>query len=278
MIAWSSTRTLVAGLALIAVTNAVALISVAYNRSDTESTVRLTQRELAQPYRWRGAHENSGIALSLQWRVLEDEAADSHFFNTFYAGVGGAPLWLDRAKLETLGFAASQLDAIAKGRDRHRDPLSKEVLLVLEFDGLAYQTSLERVRRYAQSESAKGGKEAAEAKKLLDSEQAENSRLFVFDAGLDLAALHAKYPDQARYAIVRGQVQPQLRTENRAPGILGYISELSIHEINVPFDFRNVFESAPQLGENYRPKPLPYEVTVNFGMRLEPWITAAVRK
>jgi hypothetical protein len=78
--------------------------------------------------------------------------------------------------------------------------------------------------------------------------------------------------------ITRLSVQPQLRSDKRATRILGYISEISIYEINVPFEFRDVFESAPQMGENYRPKSLPYDVTVNFGMRLEPWITTAARK
>jgi hypothetical protein len=278
MMTWSSTRTLALGLALIAVTNTAALIGVAYNRGDTESTLHLTQRELAQPNRWRGAHENSGIALRLEWRVLAEEAADSHFFNTLYPGSGGAPPWLDKAKLETLGFATSQLETLGKRRDLPRAQLAKEVLLVLELDGPAYQASLERVRRYVESQAAKGIKEGTELKKILEAEQGANSRLFVVDAGLELAALRAKYPDLARYAIVRGQVQPQLRSENRASRLLGYISEISIHEINVPFEFRDVFEFAPQMGENYQPKPLPYDVTVNFGKRLEPWITAAIRK
>ena len=278
MMTWSGTRTLALGLALIVVTNTVALIGVAYNRSGVESTLHLTQRDLPQSNPWRSAHENSGIALSLQWRVLEEEAADSHFFGTLYPGSGGAPPWLDKAKLETLGFAASQLETIGKRGDRPRAQLAKEVLLVLELDGPTYQTALERVRRYVESQVAKGGKEAAEAKKLVAAEQGVNSRLFAVDAGLDLAALRAKYPDLAHYAIVRGQVRPQLGSEKRAPKLLGYISEISIREINAPFEFRNVFEFDPQVDENYQRKSLPYDVTVNFGKRLEPWITAAIRK
>lgn len=281
MMTWSSTRTLALGLALIVVTNAVALIGVAYNRSEAESTLHLTQRELAHPYPypWRGARENSGIALRLEWRVLDEETAEQRYFAMLYPSAGGAPSWLDKAKLEALGFAASRLETIRKQGDRHRAELSKEVLLVLELDGPAYQASLERVKRYVESPAAKGKREDTELKKILEAEQGENSRLFVVDAGLDLAALRAKYPDHARYAIVRGQVQPQLRSETRAPKLLGYISEISIHEINAPFEFRKVFEFVPQtMGAIDQSKSPPYEVTVNFGKRLEPWITAAIRK
>ncbi|MFL6653087.1 MAG: DUF4824 family protein, partial [Sulfurifustaceae bacterium] len=53
MIAWSRKRTLLAGIALIAATNAVALVGVAYNRSGEPSSVlKLTERELALPYSW----------------------------------------------------------------------------------------------------------------------------------------------------------------------------------------------------------------------------------
>jgi len=57
---WSRKHTLIIGIALMALTNAVALIGVAYNRSgEPESELRLTQRELAAPY-WRGIDRESG--------------------------------------------------------------------------------------------------------------------------------------------------------------------------------------------------------------------------
>jgi hypothetical protein len=211
--------------------------------------------------------------------VLDEETAVERYFAMLYPGARGSPTWLDKAKLESLGFAASQLESIRKRGDRARAELSREVLLVLELDGPAYQTSLERVRRNVESQAAKGIKEAAELKKVLEAEQGANSRLFVVDAGLDLAALRTKYPDHARYAMVRGQVQPQLHSENRTPKLVGYITEISIHEVNVPFEIRKVFDFVPKTtGETYKPESPPYEVTINFGKRLEPWITAAIRK
>ena len=56
---WSRKYTLVAGLGLIVLTNAIALFGVVYNRSGApEATLRLTQRELRTPYRWYGGREN----------------------------------------------------------------------------------------------------------------------------------------------------------------------------------------------------------------------------
>ena len=53
---WSRTHTLVAGLGLIALTNAVALLGVAWNRSgEPDATLQLSQRELQPPYYGYGA-------------------------------------------------------------------------------------------------------------------------------------------------------------------------------------------------------------------------------
>ena len=276
MMTWSSRYTLIAGLALIAVANAVALIGVAYNRSDTGSVLHLTQRELTPPYQWRGTHENSGLALRLQWRVLQEETAGSHYLSWGNVSSGGAPAWLDKAKLETLGFAGTQLEITGKVRDSIQKQLSKEVLLVLELDGPIYQTSLDRVRRYAERQAAKDPKEA---KNILEREQSINSRLFAADAGLDAAALRTKYPDHSRYAIVRGRVRPQLLDGTHPAKPFGYISDISIDEISVPFIFREVFDFVQQeIVTNQRNLIPPYEVTVTFGKRLEPWITAASKK
>ena len=61
---WSRRHTLIAGLALVAVTNGVALGGAAWNRSGTpDSVLALTQRELEPPYMFKGAQENSGLTL-----------------------------------------------------------------------------------------------------------------------------------------------------------------------------------------------------------------------
>jgi len=283
---WSRKHTLIAGLGLIALTNAIALFGVVYNRSGgPEATLHLTQRELRTPYRWYGNRENSGLALSLAWRVLNERSPEIQFYG--YVGSGGTPAWLDRAKMEALGFDASAPAAYPdlRRRIRYEKQLAREVLLVLEMDGPAYLRSLELVAQYLAREEAKLasnrddqnlGMRLKNAREALERETSGNSRLFVVDAGLETSALRAKYPDTSRYAIVHGQVR--LESFDTRSGAAGYISGLSIASINVPFAFRDLFGSAAQVvNVDQRNRP-PFEVTVAFGKRLEPWITAAAKK
>ena len=67
---WSSWRTALFGVALIAATNAVVLLGVAYNRSgDAESLLTLGKREFAKIGEWGLRREDSGLTLRLHWRT-----------------------------------------------------------------------------------------------------------------------------------------------------------------------------------------------------------------
>ena len=283
---WTRTHTLVAGVALILATNAVALLGVAYNRVEAESTLKLTERELRLPYNWGFEKENSGIALTLQWRVLSKEDKGRDGWQTSATGFGSVPGWLDKAKLAALGFDTSQSEDTRQGRMYYDKMRPKEVLLVLELDGPAYRAALARAQRRFQSEKdlpkANPGKNefvvrAKNAAEVLDLEQRVYSRLFVVDAGRDVASLRAKYPDRGRYAIVRGQIRPQVDEINRKSELTAYIDGLSISEITVPAAYRRIFE--PLLNSTrtnqYGVAASPFEVTAAFGKRLEPWITEA---
>lgn len=287
MMAWSRTRTLAAGVALILATNAVALVGAIYNRSsEADSHLKLTQRELQLPYDWRLEGESSGIALTLRWRILAEESADARVPAMPYPDQGGAPAWLDKGKLAALGFDMSREDT-DKGRMQYSKQLARNALLVLELGGPACRLALERARKHVASEEAlhaanPGNKEfelrEESARKWLAQEERVSSRLFLVDAGLDKAALRSKYPDHARYAIVRGQVRPWVIGDKTKPQLSGRVS-LSADSINVPHAFRSVFESLLHGARRGRPdvEP-PFEVTVAFGQRLEPWITTASGK
>jgi len=283
---WSRTHTLVAGIVLILATNAVALLGVAYNRSEPESTLRLTERELNLPYNWGFEKENSGIALSLQWRVLARQDEVRFVLGTSYTGFGNAPDWLDKAKLAALGFDVSKPEDTPQGRMYYDKMLSKEVLLVLELDGPACRVALARAQQHLQEEQAllkanPGKKEFEErtknAKREFYQEERMSSRLFVVDAGRDAASLRARYADRHRYAIVRGKIQPQVVDINHKPELVAYITGLSISEINVPAIYRQIFEPLRKstLTNQYGVATPPFEVSVAFGKRLEPWITEA---
>lgn len=276
-------HTLVAGLALILATNAVALVGVVYNRSDTESTLVLTERELHHPYGWGFSRENSGISLALQWRVLA-ERDDTRHAGRRYTGYGKAPDWLDQAKLAALGFDIPETGDSPRARRHYDKLLPREALLVLEFDGPAYQTTLEDARNHLQQEEAllaeNAGKKEFEvrvknAQRELHQEEHTHSRLFVIDAGLDAASLRARYPDRKRYAIVRGQIQPFHVANNRNRSSAGYVTGLSVTHINVPAQYRQIFVPIQEgvRTNEYGVVATPFEVSVAYGKRFEPWIT-----
>lgn len=280
---WTRTHTVIAGLALLALTNAVALLGAAWNRSGEEAKLRLTQRELQAPYRWYGSRENSGMSLELMWRVLREEP----LYRGGYGAAGGAPAWLDQAKIEQLGFDTSVVSADPdRIRRRYEKQLPREVLLVLELEGPAYRRLLELAaqdvaREEALLASSPGDKNyrarVKRARELLERERNQNTRLLVVDAGLELAPLRAKYPDPSRYAIVRGQVRPSI-ADAKSMKFGGYVGELSIESINVPYAFRKVFGSAAKVGTFGQPDVAPFAATVVFGRRLEPWIVEAAKR
>jgi hypothetical protein len=280
-LSWSRAHTLVAGLALIALTNAIALGGVGWNRSgEPESVLKLTERELWEPYRYGFGREEGGLQLTLRWRVLPRDP-DMVFYGEFQ----GAPDWLDEAKLKELGFDVSPPPHERRAAWRYDRQLPRETLVVLEFDGPAYQKALERARERAAKEAAKGaatgktgpGTPAEQTATFLKNEETANSRLFAVDAGRDARALRARYPDRARYAIVQGKVRASyLFGRNKDAWWTGYVEDIHNGQINVPLEFRRAIERAP--GPVPRPAAAAdrpaFEATVAFGRRFEPWITA----
>lgn len=258
---WSRAHTVVAGTLLIVISNAVALIGVSYNRSgDPESQLKLSQRELWQPFRYGLDEERGGIVLDLRWRVLTEELGGMYYGDNY-----GAPLWLDKAKLASLGFDVSRGPDMPAGRRYHEKQLPKEVMVVLEFDGPAYQKALVRARARAEADQ-------------LRREETINSRLFAVDAGLDAVLLREKYPDRTRYAIVRGSVRLQFEGNRTGDAQLtGHITDLHNHRVSVPHEFRDAIVALPRAsmyGSAAENVP-PFQATVAFGRRLEPWIIAA---
>lgn len=277
---WTRRHTLIAGLALIAITNAIALGGAAYNRAgEPDSALTLSERELRPPYVWRSQKENSGLALRLQWRVAPGGAPSAD--NYYFSSDGGMPGWLDKQKMTSLGF---NMERPAKGdnderSNRYERQLPREVLIVLEQDGPAYRDLLERAAAAAKDLEVKnlGGNGKKNADEMMERETHRSSRLIAVDAGLDRKALRSKYPDRSRYAIAYGMVHPVWGYENKEPA--GSLSNLSIPEINVPIDLRNVFDGvmphnygAPNNGES------SFEATLAFGQRLEPWLVSAAKK
>lgn len=271
---------IVAGSALIVLTNVIALGGMWWNRAAPECTLTLSERELGLPWRSLRNLENSGMALTLRWRVASGEASGEPYgafgFN------GGTADWLDGVKLQALGFEVGDLQSDA-GQRRFIRQQVRPVILVLEFDGPARQVALTAARDNAAHHAAAaevnpGSKEfAARAKTAqegLDREENSNSRLFAVDAGLSVEKLRQQYPDKNRFMLLAGTVRPSLhhpaRGANTQPA--GRIASLDITSLHVPHDLAVPLDGlhADAMGKpegNGR-----FTATIAIGRRLEPWI------
>lgn len=253
---WGRWHTLISGLALIFVTNIVVLAGIAYNRGgEPTALLQVTDRELRTPGSWGFESENSGLALGLAWRVATGEDDDYGI-----GGYGSRATWLDRRKLAELGFDVSVPVDQPRAERHYERLLPREVLIVMELDGPAYQSALRRAAELA----ARPGATRGDASRLA-SERETFTRLFLVDAGVDYGSLRARYPDRSRYAIVRGKVRLDRWSAKNKAGLNGYVSELSVSALNVPVELREV------LGRGAS----GYTATVGFGQRLEPWFAAA---
>jgi hypothetical protein len=274
-------KTLELGAALILLTNAVALTGVYLNRSgEAEGRMTLSQRELGTPWGWGMARENSGLALALNWRVTDANVGE--YYGSGFGTNGGTPDWLDETRMAALGFDMAAMAADPATRRRLERRLSRDVLLVLELAGPAWRQAIERAwqnaarheaARLANADSKEFAARAKGAQDRLKREENVNSRLFAVDAGLDRAALRAKYPDRSRFLILKGTVRPRLVTRDKQARIGGYLTALAVTRINVPHVMRPDLEPALRSHRRTEENPSPhYEAVLAVGQRLEPWL------
>lgn len=278
---------LAAGLVLLVGVNAITLGLVAWNRSgEPEALLALSERELDRPYNWHArGPENSGLALRLHWRVApgperspppsadaraepnprgDDKDNDAPWYNDNVAR------WLDAAKLGRLGF-------VFDSETSRRRTVVRPVFLVMEYDGPAWQASVERARRWSAREAglrdanpvrAEFSERARRAAEYLASEERESSRLFVIDAGLDARALRDQYPDRRRYAIVHGQIRASWCDSCREKNLSGWVERVGTDTVNLPHALRATLTSDRGV-EGGRS---PFSAEIAFGRRLEPWM------
>lgn len=274
---WSNKAGLLAGLAIVVVTNAIALGGVSYNRSgEPESTLVLTERELPIAYWSWPDNDNSGIDLQLNYRVRQSvcRASEGYWQDD----------WLDEEQLQALGFDTSIAVDAEQAWESSRKARSKAVFLVLEYDGPAYRAELEACRKRVlevEAQTARNvGDERSEellksAREALAREEESASRLFVVDAGLDPGLLRNRYADRERYSIVRGRVRTYVAGEPGRERIAAYPPDLEVDQIRVPHAYRTLVEPLRErrgYGYIYNQSPPRFSATVSFGRRFEPWI------
>ena len=277
-----STKILIAGLAIIVVTNVVALGGVAYNRSgEPDAIVELTERELSLPYRYGINNEDTGLGLRINCRIEESGQGYSYGNNS----CRGNPAWLNSEKLLELGFEPQPKPKKIEKRMAFDKPLPRKAFIVLEYNGPAYQRTLikaeqdrnEQLLQLSENtDTEKYEKRVKHIKDKLENEHHHNSRLFAIDAGLDKIALRNKYPDTSQYIIMQALIKPTGKFYQSGGEWTGTITQLLASTINISLEHRAVFEplevKQPRYNQN---KQVPrYKVRVAFGKRAEPWVMA----
>ncbi|MDY6989632.1 MAG: DUF4824 family protein [Thermodesulfobacteriota bacterium] len=272
----SSRGLFVVGFVVLLATNVAVLLGVASNRSgEPEAVLLLTERELNWPYRIH--KEDSGLALHLAWRAIGKEKEETYYVDW------RTPEWFNGEKLKEVGFDVEDLTRPEISSERYKVPVAREVLIVLEYDGEPYQEAVRRAERALEKakksfeldrENEELGKNLEGAEKRLEGEEVWQSRLFAIDAGLDAATLRQKYPDPERFIITPGVVEPTTYYSDDKKGLQGYLSWLSVGNINVSLTLRRELATFPDIdksrdSESRRPR---YMIEVAYGKRLEPWI------
>jgi hypothetical protein len=246
----------VLAVAVVILANAVALVGVARNRSgEPEAEVLLTEREL--PFApW--TDESTGVFLRLEWqRTLPGSKVETP--------------WLDRAKLESLGFDCSVPPEAPGARERYGRMAARPAYVVLEYDGEAFRRWLEAAEAQPGSPDDPPGSARVSA-----------SRLVPVDAGRDAGELRRLYPERSHRLIVPAIVRPRWTCPDECEGdragkaVLSVrIQSLLVQEVHVPKDLAAplaALRAAGPPGPQRRHVPPRYEVRLRYGARHEPWV------
>jgi hypothetical protein len=233
---------LILAIVVILAANAVALMEAARNRSGAPlQTIELTERELQLQSM---GEDDSGVSLLLRCQ-FQDEGN-----------------YFDRARLEAVGFNFRSYDGSS---EKEIAPMSRIAFVALEYEGAAWEQLQQRMNAKQQDQ-----RRAALA-----------TRLVPVDLAKTVQELRSRYPDQAKYLIVKGLIRARFQNGGSADAggtqpdrIVGYLSEILPSSINVPPPFtKRLAPLKPQPG-----KELRYSATLQYGRNMEPWISAVTIK
>lgn len=258
------------------IVNIIVMAGVAANRRGVpDASLELTEREL--PMAWVShADENTGVALKLNWNLLEADWS-----------------WFDHDKLAEFGI---NIEKLTPDDDNYRyRHLPVPGFAVLEHEGESWKTFIgKRLKERKKLEGNVTDKtmtvEVAERRrKQIDNELRLASRLFIIDAGNDPDSLRLKYPDGSRFLILPAEIRLNWNWEPSTNGARkqsyrGSVSRILVDTIHVPSQFHATLEELPEQGRifphmsYYNPEEQlggpRYSVRLNTGSRYEPWIVA----
>lgn len=285
-------RRLGASVGLLVLTNAVVLAGVAYNRSgEPEVEITLTERELPVALgTFGGRDEDTGLALHLRWQSPNRRwHSDRH---------ESGPTWFDQAKLEALGYDCS-IPLSDPDASLHYDrQLPREVYVVLEYGGHAWADWLKEWERdlaftAVQVSTGKDSqKDLDRHREVYERLPKTAARLVAIDVGNDAGQLRQRYSEPHRFIIARAQVRLALVREGKSESgerypasLRGHVTHLLTDDIHVPYEWQSELTGITEGKSIYKnfwnsfdwqaePKEPRYEVTLRYGKRHEPWITA----
>lgn len=207
--------------AIIVVANAFALLHAMRNRAgapDAETT--LTQRELRYFNRSK-ADDDSGVTLNLEWTDPTNLRWPLEAENP-----GG---WLDRSKLQQLGFACS-VDPNSPDAGRYyQRQRPRKVFVALEYDGAAWSAWSEMYERAVAEQRAR-----SKVTNWTD-QGPPPSHLVAIDADADPVKLRGRYPGRMAVVILPAVVTvaldpfpyPGMKVEPKHPArVVGSIQQL----------------------------------------------------
>ena len=248
---------LLAGILVILLSNGLALIGVAVNRSgEAVETIALTERELPLQ---NADQEDSGVYLRLALCRPEISTGDPT---------------RDLAMLQDVGFDLR----IPAGTPRNNVAITSRMAYVaLEFEGDAWQRWLEYEQKRPEVDRLRNGSEQRRSDGTVfprrDPKLAPH--LAAIDAAKTMQEIRSRHPDQGKYLIVKAVLAIRIEdiqdpvsgavTDHKFTGIVAEIVPSVIH-VPLP-DARLLSPLNPQ------PAPKPrYTVTLKFGRKLEPWV------
>lgn len=254
---------LIIGLCILITTNAIVLAGVTYNRSETTSQLLLTERELPLNYMHARNNHNSSVSVSIKWRTPIPTFQEYQTYTPRNHIV-------TKEEFEKLGFNAALITK-AYGNE------SKELYWVLEHEGDLHQAALQKAQEhykqltsvYEEAPTKENRTRQLNAKKLVEREKHERSRLFFKEASASLEELSSKYANQHNMIIVKGITKPQYFSDKQEYRIA--LNRLSISQIMLPLDQASALKNLKYNSSNKLKKPR-YSVNVDWGLKLEPWV------
>ncbi len=243
-----------AAAAVIVFANAAAWIHGARNRAgQPQAEIVLTDRELwYQP----GDSDDSIVTLLLRWTYTSFDAP----------GVPGGQVveWLDRSKLQSIGFDCSVDPSDKSAELFYRRQRSRKAFVALEYDGPAWRAWIEAQQAAVVSLLGPAGSRR-------ESLYENSTHLAPIDAGLDADALRARHPDRHSVLIVPAIVVAWVRGPT-PKATVGRIVDLP-QTIEVPLPYSDGFRRIPRLGPGSVQQRAHYRVHLSYGASLEPWVT-----